>query len=297
VANNRSYKKKTLGSYPYLTVVFSIVTALFVIGLFGLVLLHANRLSSLIRENIEIRVYLQRNISDTERLALQNSLAASPYVDNKEGKSQIKFISKEEAAERFIAETGENFVKFLGENPLRDAFVVRIRADYSETEKMKQIRKEIEKMSGVYEAEYIESLVTAVNNNIAKIGLVLFTLSMVLILTVILLINNTIKLAVFSQRFLIRSMQLVGATSWFIQRPFVIRAAFQGLLGGVLAALLLSSLLQYANALIPDLKQLQNSTEIMALFGALLLVGCVIGALSTLASVRRFVQLSLDELY
>lgn len=297
MANNRSYKKKTLGSYPYFTVVLSIVTALFVIGLFGLVLLHANRLSELIRENIEVRVYLQRNIADTERLALQNSLAATPYVDNESGKSQIKFISKEQAAESFIAETGENFLKLLGENPLRDAFVLRIRADYSDNEKMKQIKREIEKMNGVFEVEYVESLVNSVNNNIAKIGLVLLTLSMVLILTVILLINNTIKLAVFSQRFLIRSMQLVGATSWFIQRPFVFRAAFQGLISGVLAALLLSSLLQYANSLIPELKQLQNSTEITALFASLLVVGCVIGALSTLASVRRFVTLSLDELY
>ncbi|SFB73090.1 cell division transport system permease protein [Flexibacter flexilis DSM 6793] len=297
MANNRSYKKKTLGSYPYFTVVLSIVTALFVIGLFGLVLLHANRLSELIRENIEVRVYLQRNIADTERLALQNALAATPYVDTESGKSQIKFISKEKAAENFIAETGENFIKLLGENPLRDAFVLRIRADYSDTEKMKQIKREIEKMNGVFEVEYVESLVNSVNNNIAKIGLVLLTLSFVLILTVILLINNTIKLAVFSQRFLIRSMQLVGATSWFIQRPFVFRAAFQGLISGVLAALLLSSLLQYANNLIPELKQLQNSTEITGLFISLLVVGCVIGALSTLASVRRFVSLSLDELY
>src|SRR5699024_10257158 len=129
-------KKKKLGSYPYVSVVFSITLALFVIGLFGLLLLHANQLKELVRENVEVQVYLNKYITENQRIKINKTLASKDYVLVKDGTPQISYISKEEAAQQFIKETGEDFTNFLGENPLRDAFTVKIKATYHDKDKL-----------------------------------------------------------------------------------------------------------------------------------------------------------------
>lgn len=293
----RKNKKKRLGSYPYLTVVFTITVALLVFGLFGLLLLHTGQLSRYIRNNIEVQVYLEKNISSGERVRLTKTLSAKPFTAVKDSKPQLRFISRDEAAKKFIAETGEDFTNFLGANPLRDAFVLRINKDYTEAQTMKDIQSEIEKMEGVFEVEYAENFVKSINDNLTKISLALLGFAFVLLFTIIILINNVIKLALFSQRFLIRSMQLVGATSWFIQRPFVWRAALQGFAGGVLAAVMLYFLLQYANTHIPDLALIQVPLHIAGLFVSLAIGGMLIGCISAWVSVKKYLRLSLDDLY
>ena len=298
MANNiKHIKKKKLGSYPHLMVVFSISLALFVIGLFGLLLIHAGKLSEKVKESIEMQVYLDRNLTEAQLTRLQKTFAAKDYVAYKGDTAQVRFISKEEGAKAFLDETGEDFMEFLGDNPLRDAYALRIDADHSSSPELKSIKLDLEDTEGVYEVQYVESLIESINSNIEKISIVLLGFAAILILVVIILINNTVKLALFSQRFLIRSMQLVGATSFFIQRPFLNRAAFQGMISGVVASVLLFALMQYAYHEVEELKLLRNDEQTYLLMGALVLIGIIIGFMSSYRAVRKYLGLSLDELY
>ncbi|ELR68057.1 Cell division protein FtsX [Fulvivirga imtechensis AK7] len=293
----RSRKKKKLGSYPYTSVIFSITLALFVIGLFGLLLLHTNKLTEVIKENIEIQVYLEKGITNNQRIQIQKTLSSKDYAALKNEEVQISFVSKEDAAKEFIEETGEDFTAFLGENPLRDAYILRIAPEFHDAAKLKSIKEEIEKINGVFEVVYVESLVESINENMAKIGIFLLGFAAILLIAVVILINNTIKLALFSQRFLIRSMQLVGAKASFIQKPFLLRASLHGVFAGLLASALLYLLMNFANKKIEDLAALQETDKILILFVSLLVLGALIGFSSTFRAINKYLKLSLDELY
>jgi len=297
VAEVKIRRKKKLGSYPYVSVVFSITLALFVIGLFGMLLIYANKLTQVIQENVEIQVFLNKTISTSDRLKIQKTLASKEYVDHPEGEEPVVFISKEEAATQFIEETGEDFSQFLGENPLRDAFVIHVKPEYYEPAELSKIKLDIERLSGVFEVAYVESLIDAINRNVTKISLVLVGFALLLVVIVAILINNTIRLALFSQRFLIRSMQLVGATASFIQRPFLTRSLLHGILGGIFAGGLLLAIMQYAQQQIKDLAQLQSIEELIILLASLLIIGGVMGFISTYRAVRKYLRMSLDQLY
>lgn len=292
VASERKFKKKKkLGNYPYLSVVFSITLALFVVGLFGLLMQHSNRLSQLIRENVEIQIYLNKFITENDKLRIQKTLSGKKYA------ADVKLVTKEEAAQQFVEETGEDFLNFLGENPLHDAFVLRIVPEYYQSDSLRIIRSEIESLAGVFEVAYLESLVDAINQNLTKIGMVLVGFATLLLLTVAILINNTIKLALFSQRFLIRSMQLVGANRGFIQKPFLLRSATHGIVGGIIASGLLFGVLNYAYQSITELELLQDVRQQFYLFGGLVIFGALIGFISSLRAVNKYLKMSLDELY
>lgn len=293
----KKHTKKRLGSYPSVNVVFSITLALFVIGLFGVLFLHTNKLTTIIRENIEVQVYLNHNISESQKITIQQTLASKPYLLHKENEPQISFISKEEAAKIFMDETGEDFSKFLGDNPLRDAFTLKINETHYDQSKLAAIKNEIEELRGVFEVVYIESLINSINKNLTKISLLLIGFSAILLIVVVILINNTIKLALFSQRFLIRSMQLVGAKGNFIRKPFLYRSSLFGLLGGLFASGILFGLIQYANSKIEDLRQLQDINSMAILFGVLLLLGVIIGFFSTYRAINKYLKMSLDDLY
>jgi cell division transport system permease protein len=296
VRNYNPFKIK-LGSYPSGTVLFSITLALFVTGLFGLLLNLAIGVRQHIKENIQIQIYLQRAITDSERAALGISLIKKPYIAQQEGKPIITYLSKEQEGKRFMAETGEDFIEFLGTNPLRDSYRINIAESFAESKKMAIIANEIREMPGVFEVSYYEPLVDSVNQNLATVALVLLSFAFVLITACIVLINNTIRLALFSQRFLIRSMQLVGAKAFFIQMPFLKRAAFQGFFSGVLASAFLMALIQYCAMNYPDLvSTLTNTTQLLLVIG-LWIAGVLLGLTSAFIAVKRFLRLSLDELY
>lgn len=290
-------KKKKLGSYPYFSVVFSNTIALFVIGLFALLLLHSQKLTHLIRNNIEIQVYLDKDISESNISRLRNILSNSDYILKEDNKPQIRFISDEEAAQKFIVDTGEDFTEFLGDNPLHDAFIIKIKPDFQDVNELNEIKKNVERLQGVYEVVYMESLVTSINKNFAKISIILVSIMAVMLLIVLVLINNTIKLALFSQRFLIRSMQLVGAKASFIQWPFLRRAILHGFLSGLIASFILYNIMLYANEKIEGLSSLQNNTELIIIFVTISLIGSAIGFFSTYRSIKKYLKMSLDELY
>jgi cell division transport system permease protein len=290
-------RKKKLGSYPYISVVLSITLALFVIGVFGLLVIYSSELERVVRENVKIQVFLKNQLTPVQRLQIEKNLSSRYFIPKKNHQSAIQFISKEEAAKQFIRETGEDFQKFLGENPLRDAFLVNIDPAYHDPKSMAKIKGEVEQVSGVFQVYYVESLIDSINKNVTRIGLVLLGLAAILFLTVTLLINNTLRLALFSQRFLIRSMQLVGAKKWFIQRPFLARATLHGFLAGAVACGLLIGLISFANRKVEDLTLIQNTNRIGMLLGILLLTGVLVAVVSTLQAVRKYLKLSLDELY
>lgn len=280
-----------------MSVVFSISLALFVIGLFGLLILHTNRLTQIIRENIEIQVYLNHTITDNDKIKIQKTLASKDYIALVNEQPQISFISKEEAAQDFIEETGEDFIQFLGENPLRDAYVINIKPEYYDTKELQKVKLDIERISGVFEVTYVESLINSINKNVTKISIVLMGFAFLLVVIVAVLINNTIRLALFSQRFLIRSMQLVGATRQFIKKPFLMRSMLHGILGGIIASVLLILVLNYTNQQIEDIDKLQEPVKIFILFGSLLVLGGFMGFFSTYRAVNKYLRMSLNELY
>ncbi|GAA4030841.1 permease-like cell division protein FtsX [Hymenobacter glaciei] len=290
-------RKKKLGSYPTLLVVFSITLALVVIGLFGLLLVHAQKLSEVVRENLEVQVYLDRDLPETELLRLQQDLGQQAFVAERNGKPQIRFVSKEEGARQLLQSTGEDFRQFLGDNPLRDAYVLKIKPEFTDTMHLRQLNRSISTQRGVFEVQYPQDLFASINNNLTRVSLVLLGFAAVLVLVVVILINNTIKLALFSQRFLIRSMQLVGATRLFIQQPFLRRATWQGLASGVLAALILIALLQYAYLQVEPLRLLRDDLRLGLLLLGVIVLGVVIGFFSSARAVHKYLQMSLDDLY
>ena len=290
-------KKKKLGSYPAYSVVFSLSLALFVIGLFGLLVLQARKLSDIIKEKIEMHVYMQYDVADSTKLNLVRNIHLTDYLAIKDDKKQLYYISKEKAAEKFIKETGEDFVKFLGENPLRDAYTMKISSKFASKESLTQIKKYLDAQTGVFEVVYVESLIDAINNNLRIITIVLLSFAFILIISVFLLMSSTIKLAIFSQRLLIRSMKLIGARNSFIVRPFLTRGFIHGVFSGIISILMLLSLLFYGNYHFPELVQLQDFNEMIFLGFVIIIFGGLIGITSSYIAVKNYINTSLDDLY
>ncbi len=292
-----SRRKKKLGSYPSFSVIFSITLALFVIGLFGMLIIFANQLEKLVRENVKVQVYLNSNLTEAQRLQIEKNLSARTFILLEDEKPAIQFISKEDAAEKFIADTGEDFNQFLGDNPLRDAFLIGITPEHHTKEGMETVKAEIESISGVYQVFYIDNLIESINQNVTKIALILLGIGVVLLIVVMLLINNTVKLALFSQRFLIRSMQLVGAKRWFIQKPFLLRSFLYGLTGGLISIILIIFLLRYAAKYVEEISVLQNNELMLILFSSLIIIGILLATVSSYRAMKKYLSMSLDELY
>ncbi|NOT76563.1 MAG: ABC transporter permease [Cyclobacteriaceae bacterium] len=297
MAKEFKVKKKKLGSYPFFSVVFSITLALFVVGIFGVLVIYAESLSIIVKENVKIQVYLKNQLDPKEIKAIEKQLASSDFIVKDTVKKPIVFISKESAAKQFIQDTGEDFQKFLGENPLRDAYLVAVDPAFHTKENLAAIKAKVEKINGVFQVYYVESLIESINKNIAKIGLVLLGLASVLIIIVVMLINSTLRLALFSQRFLIRSMQLVGATRGFIQWPFIYRAVLHGALAGLIACGLIWGVIQFGHRRIEELRMLENQERLLILLGSLLAMGIFVAVISTWRAVHKYLKLSLDELF
>src|SRR5690554_71053 len=269
-------KKTKLGSYKFTSVLFSTTLSLFIVGLFGVIVIQAKTLTSIIRENIEIQIFLNTSISEADTEHIGELLESKPYVSQKDEEKIIKFISKDEAAATFLMDTGEDFTKFLEDNPLRDSYTFSVSEEYQTAPQIEDIVSEMEGLDGVFEVTYMNDLVESINENLLKVSLILGAFIIILIITVIMLINNTIRLALFSQRFLIRSMQLVGATKSFIRRPFLTRSFAYGALAGVFSSLLLLGLIEYAKSNIDGFHLLQNYQMLLLLFGGLIVLGAIL---------------------
>ncbi len=290
-------KNRKLGSYPSLLIVISLTAALFLIAFSGWIALTSKQLVQHVKQNIEVQVYLDKSLTGIQRDSVRNLISQKSYIAYSENVPQIKFISKESTAQRVLKETNEDFQSILGENPYRDAFSLRIKDDYFSEEQLSKIKIDLEQLPGIFEADYAKDFVESINKNANKAYLIIASIVVLLLIAIVLLINNTIRLALYSQRFIIRSMQLVGATDWFIQKPFLGRGILQGLLAGIIATILLLGIQQIAMREIEDLVVLQDFQKLAILSGFVIFLGILIGILSTYQSIYRYLRTDLEELY
>jgi cell division transport system permease protein len=275
----------------YITSIISIMLVLFMLGLLGMIILHGKKLSDYVRENISISLMLKEDVSDELVQGYMKRLQKTSYV------KQAEFISREQAAKELSNELGEDFVQFLGYNPLPATIDIQLRAGYANTDSIARIERQVLSSNFVKEVVYQKSLIDQVNSNISKISLVIVSFSLILMLISIILINNTIKLSIYAKRFLIRSMQLVGATENFIRRPFIQKSILHGIIAAVIADLLLLGTLFVARQRIPEIIALQDFTVFAIFFLGVLVVGVILSAISTWFSVNKFLRMKIDNLY
>jgi cell division transport system permease protein len=287
-------RKKKLGGYPAIGVVTSITLILFALGLFGNLLMYSGEFGKVVRNNLSMEVFLKSSVTKSQRTQLEKTISSKAFVADTE--NPIKFVSKEEAIKDLEARIGD-YKAILSENPLKDAFIIKIKPALQDSTSVKKIKAEIESMNGVFEVNYEPHLFEQVNANLFNISMVLLVITVTMIIVTFLLVNNTLKLALFSQRFLIRSMQLVGAKSWFIQWPFLVRAAMYGFIAGIIASVILWRLSTYVLIKIPDIQLIHNQKQFGMLLGIIVLAGIVIAVFSTFFSIRKYLRMSLDELY
>lgn len=282
-------KKRIIRSY--LTSTISIAMVLFLIGMLGVVLLNAERLAKYVRENIGFTLVLNEDVQEQQIADLQKSLKATAFVKS------VEYIDKEKAAERLKKELGEDFTGFLGYNPLLSSVDVKLMADYATPEKLVVLEKKLMEYPQVKEVSYQHDMVNIINENVQKIGFVLVFFSALLLLIFFSLINNTIRISIYSQRFIINTMLLVGATDSFIRAPFVKRSIWYGIIGALAANVLLFVLmLSYAQEL-TGIIDIEDFKIFGLVFVADLILGVLISWSSTYFAVNKFIRLKFDELF
>jgi cell division transport system permease protein len=286
-ASASAKKTKTI----YISTVFGIAMVLLMIGLLGLILVNANNLSRYVKENIVLNVFVDDAAHETDVLQLQKQLEANPMV------KQTQYVSKELAARNLQKDLGEDFVKFLGYNPLSQSLDVYLKAEYANNADIDKFKNTLLKNPLVKEVKYQQSLVDQMNKNLTNISLVILAFAAIFVVLSVALINNTIRLAIYSQRFLIKSMQLVGATKGFIRKPFLLYGIWHGLLGGLIAILILIGTLSLAYKEVPDLVILRNYTEFGIVFIVVIGAGIFISGFSTFLAVNKFLRLKVYDLY
>jgi cell division transport system permease protein len=282
-----SKKTKTV----YISTVISIALVLLMTGLLGLILVHAKNLSNYVKENIVLNIIVNDGAKEVDILALQKQLDSHPYV------LKTQYVSKELAARNLTKDLGEDFVEFLGYNPLLSSIDVYMKAEYANNASIQAFTRQLSNNPLVKEAIYQKSLIDMVNQNIRVIGLVILAFAGVLLVIAIALINNTIRLAIYSQRFLIKSMQLVGATKGFIRKPFISYGVLHGLLGALIAIILLLLTLYFAQKQVPEIVILRNWLEFSIVFLGVIGMGILIAGLSTYFAVSKYLRLKIHDLY
>ncbi|MFP4018824.1 MAG: cell division protein FtsX [Bacteroidales bacterium] len=275
----------------FLTSVVTISLVLFLLGVLGLLVFNAKILSDYVKENIGFSIILKEGVKEVEIKRLQKVLDASEYVKSTE------YVTKKEAAEELKKELGEDFIDFLGYNPLLASIDVHLNARYANPDSLEVVKNDLKKYDHIKEVFYQKSLVQLVNQNIQKIGLFIIAFSGFLFLVAIALINNTIRLSIYSKRFIINTMQLVGATRGFIRRPFLFRGIMQGVYASIIAMLMLSAVIYFFQQEFDNIITLQDIEVIAPLFGAVLLVGLFISLISTFFAVNKYLYIKIDKLY
>ncbi|HEX2976925.1 MAG TPA: permease-like cell division protein FtsX [Bacteroidales bacterium] len=282
-------KSRLTGSY--LTVVISVSLVLFLLGLLGLLIVNARQLSDYFRESLSFYIILDENSRETDIHTLQKDLDAKPYVKS------TKYVSKEEAAAKMKEDLGEDFINFLGDNPLPPSIDVFLYAGYTNADSVSRIEKYVSEYPFVKEVYYQESLMTLINENIRKISVFLLIISTFLFVISITIINNTIRLSIYSKRFLIRTMHLVGATRSFIRKPFLIQSVLQGLLSSLIAMSLIAGLLYLVEKEFFAVFAFETPEVLLILGAAIIAAGILINLVSTFFSVNRYLDIPEDKLY
>ncbi len=289
-AEESKYTRRKVRTASVSTVV-SIGLVLFMLGTLGLILLNANKITNYVKENIRFQVIIKENVKEVEITQLKKRLQSADHT------RKVKYIDKEEAKKILQKDLGEDFVDFLGYNPLLPSLDVNLKADYAEPDSIAWIRDDLTQSSIVKEVDYSPDLVQKIDRNVRKLSIILLGFSILLLIVAIALINNTIRLAIYSKRFLIRTMQLVGATRWFIQRPFLLKGLSQGLLGSCLAIFLIAGLIYLIQEQMQEFFDIQDIPTFAMLFSGVILMGLLISLLSTMLAVRKYLRIKPEKLF
>lgn len=279
------------GKPSYFMSILGVTLVLFLLGIIGWLVINANKLGDYFKENVEVRTYLRGNLNPKDSVALMTYIASKPYVKS------MEYVSKEEGKKKYMEEESEDWSKVLDENPLPNAIYFRIKKDYVHLDTLSNIKKDLEAQTYVSDVKYPEALVGKLNKNIKTVSIWLLVLVILFSLVVIFLIDNTIRLAMFSNRFLIKTMQMVGATRWFIAKPLNIRAIINGAVSGLIASALLYIIIMVAEGSVDWLKTIHDNGLLILLFIILIVLGIVITLFSTHRSVIKYLRMKLDDLY
>ncbi len=279
-------KRQLTGSYLSITISVSLV--IFMLGLVLLLIINAKKLADYAKENIGISVMLKSEENEMNVMRLQKELDASKFV------LETSYISKGEAARQLKEELGEDFVKFLGYNPLASSIDIRLHAEYANLDSIKLIEHKLKQFDLVQDVYYQKSLVDLVNDNVKKISIVLLIFSILFVFISVVLINNSIRLSFYSKRFLINTMQLVGASPSFIRKPFILKSILIGTLGALFAILFMIITIYFLQSALSDLISISYE---FVVFAIMLTLGVLFALLSTYLSVNKFLRLKSNQLY
>lgn len=291
MSEKSSSKRRVAGSY--FMSMMSIALVLFLLGVFALLMMHAQKLSNHLKENIGFEVVMNSNVKETNILNLQKELEAMPAVKSTE------YITKEEAILRLSEDLGEDFLQWLGneENPLLPSINVSFNAAYANSDSLSVIEAQLLKNPNVKEIYYQKSLVNLINQNVKRIGFALIIASIALLFIAIALIRYTLRLSIYAKRFLVRSMLLVGATASYIRRPFIKSGMSQGFFGALIADIMLAGLLYGLMKRLPELALVQDYRIIIGIFVGIIILGILLGGLSTRSALRKYLNADVDRLY
>lgn len=287
--NTTAANRKLRSSYFITTISISLV--LFLLGIIGLLMLNANRLSTYVKENLGLTIMLEGDARDVEVKKIEKLLSSSVMVKS------VVYLNKEQAAEQLKERLGEDFVAFLDYNPLLSSIEVKLFAEYATPEGMAQIEQLVMDYNEVKEVHYQKDMVNLINDNVNRISAVLLAFSLLMLLVAITLIGNTVRLMVYSKRFLIRTMQFVGATDSFIRRPFVGRSVLQGMIGGLIANVMLAGIIYLSARELQGVIGFDNLFVVGLLFTLVFAVGVMLTTISTMVSVNKYLNVRTADLY
>ncbi|MFY8064859.1 MAG: cell division protein FtsX [Flavobacterium sp.] len=282
-------KRRVITSY--FSVVLSIFLVLFLLGILGLFVINSKRLSDNFKEEIAMTVFFKTEATDSVIKAFNSELKTAKFAKS------FEYVSKEKAAEKHMKVIGEDFMQFLGVNPLQNSFDIHLKADYVTNEGIAKIENRLRKNDMIADIVYDKQLVTLVNDNIKNISMWILIVSCVFALVSVLLINSSLRLSIYANRFIIKTMQMVGATKSFIRKPFIQRSVYLGLIGSALAIVALIGVLIYIQTTFPSLGILEDKLAIAIVLVGVLLLGVVITWISTFFATQRFLNLRTDDLY
>lgn len=289
MSDKRRATRRFKPSHTYAIISTSLV--LFTFGILCLIFIHGRKLTNYVKESIEFTVILNDNTPEQKAVEFQKQLSGQPFVKSAE------YVSKDEAAKRYTEEYGDNFRDLLDSNPLYASIEVKLNAAYANPDSVAKVESFVKQNAAVSDFYYEKKFVDLTNNNFKTISLIIIAISILFGLVAYALIDTTTRLVMYSQRFILRSMQLVGATKAFITRPFLLKALRDGFISGVIAVAALAMLLNVLLNLIPELKVLQDMNFTLFLFGLVLCMGIIFSLISTSIAVHKYLRMKLDELY
>lgn len=279
------------GKPSYFMSILGVTLVLFVLGLIGWLIINAGKLGQHFKENVEVSVDIREKLNPKDSIALVEYIAAQPYV------KEYRYITKEMARKIYIGDGNKSWDEVLDFNPLPNSISFKLKKQYVHPDTLAAIKADLEKQTYVTEVTYQQALVDSLNKNIRKWSLLLLAIALLLSIVVIILIDNTIRLAMFSNRFLIKTMQMVGATRWFIAKPMNIRAIINGAISGAIAVAAIWLFVIWAENYEPSLKAIHDSGSLFLLFSGLIVLGVAITLFSTNRSIIKYLKMKLDDLY